>query len=145
MPKKERKTLSNALLKAGLLTEQQLESTQKEERKTGKPLREILIKQGLVTEEAIANALSSQLNIPYIDLTYYYIDPAVIPSIPEEVARRHQVIPLFKLDAALTIAVADPFNIFAIEEVEKVSQCQVNLIISTPTAITNAIAYCDGS
>ncbi|MEK7450243.1 MAG: type II secretion system protein GspE, partial [Planctomycetota bacterium] len=76
--KKEKKSLENALLQAGLLTLEQLADAQKEQRQTDQSLRAVLVQKGLAGEDAIARALSAHLGIPYIDLEHYYIDTEAV-------------------------------------------------------------------
>jgi type IV pilus assembly protein PilB len=72
---------------------------------------------GLVTEKEIVRVLSEQLNVPQIDLSNYLIEPSTVKLIPEHVARRHQLIPINKVGNKLTVAMVDPLNILAIDDV----------------------------
>ncbi|MFH0790904.1 MAG: ATPase, T2SS/T4P/T4SS family, partial [Candidatus Omnitrophota bacterium] len=94
---------------------------------------------GLVKEEEIARALGKQVGIPYLDLEYYSIDTSVKKVVSQEIARRYNLIPIFKLDNKLTIAVSNPFNIAAIDELEKHASCDIDMVMSTQTAIAKAI------
>ena len=97
MAYKEKKSFGNNLLEQGLIDAEQLKKAESEAAKTKQPLRKVLVKLGLVSEEEIVTFLSSQVGIPSMDLSTYLIDPKIIELIPEELARKYELIPLFKI------------------------------------------------
>ena len=135
----EKKSLENALLNQNLIAPEQLDHLKIESRRTEQPLMTLIAKKGILTEEAVARALSGHLSVPYIELDHYYIDQEALRKVPEELARAHLLVPLFLLDETLTIAMADPFDVFGIDEVKRTSNCEVNLAVATNSAIIHAI------
>ncbi|PIU40870.1 MAG: type II secretion system protein GspE [Candidatus Omnitrophica bacterium CG07_land_8_20_14_0_80_42_15] len=105
------------LIKKGLITRDQIERAREEVKKTGLPLEKALEKLGYITEEEIASTIADTLDIPYIDLTDYIIDQEVIKLVPETLAKKHKAVPLFKIGNALTLAMVDPQDIIAIDEI----------------------------
>lgn len=105
------------LLDKGLLTQEQLVKATEEVKKTGLPLERALEKLGYITEEEIARTRADILKIPYIDLTDYLIDPGAIKLVPEALARKNKAIPLFKIGDVLTLAMVNPQDIMAIDDI----------------------------
>ena len=100
---------------------------------------QILIQLGCTTEEEVARALTAQYGFPYLPLESYEIDVGLTHVIPEEVARQYCLIPIDRIGNALTLAMADPSNVQAIEAVELLTKCVVQTFVSTPTDIARAI------
>ncbi|WIF94511.1 type II secretion system ATPase GspE [Caminicella sporogenes] len=134
-----RKRLGDLLVDAGLITREELEEALKLQKKSGKKLGEILIQQGLITEKQIIEVLEFQLGIPHMDLDKYYIDPEIPKLISENLARRHLIIPIKKDRGKLVLAMADPLNIYAIDDVRIATGLDVEPVISTTQGILNAI------
>jgi type IV pilus assembly protein PilB len=107
------------LLKKGLITQEQLDNAQEEVKKTGLPLEKALEKLGYINEEEIASSRADILGVPYMDLTDYLIDPEAIALVPETIAKRYRAVPLFKIGDTLTLAMANPQDILAIDEIRK--------------------------
>ncbi|MEK6539485.1 MAG: ATPase, T2SS/T4P/T4SS family, partial [Deltaproteobacteria bacterium] len=124
---------------AGLITLSQLEEALNVSQKTGARLGRTLVNMGAVTEEGIARALAQQFNIPYISLSGIIIDPQIVRLIPEMLARRYKVIPFAKEGSNLKVAMVDPLNVFAIDDLKKASNCQIFPSVVTETEIQNAI------
>jgi type IV pilus assembly protein PilB len=136
---KKRKSLGESLVELKRITPEQLQSATNESERTGDPLRKILVKQGLVSEEDIANFFEEQLGIPRIDLKNYLIDAKVTALIPEAVAKKYHLIPLFKTGDTLTVATADPLNVVALDEIRIKTKCNVEPTVATETEIMNTI------
>ena len=117
------------LIDEGLITAEQLNKAIVQQKQSGLRLGQLLIRMGLVTEEGIIAALGDQAGIPYVNLDNYIIDPKVISLIPESLARANLIIPLFKIGATLTIAMADPLNVKAIDEARRKAGCEVDTAI----------------
>ena len=109
--------LGDALVDKGLITQEQLQEALTKGKLAGKRVGLILVEMGLVTEQEIVRVLAEQLNVPHIDLSHYLIEPSTVRLIPEPVARRHQLIPINKVGNKLTVAMVDPLNIVAIDDV----------------------------
>ncbi|MFQ5579612.1 MAG: GspE/PulE family protein [Nitrospiria bacterium] len=141
MPKsfQNRKRLGEMLISEGLLSEAQLERTLAEQREHGGRIGMLLKDLGFVTEDDIIKALGRQMGIAYVDLSSTIIDPEVIKTVPEILARRHSVIPLHKKENKLTLAMADPLNVFAIDDVKRVSGCEVEPVVGKEADMLRAI------
>lgn len=139
MPIKQRKSLGESLVEQKLITEDQLKSALKEGEKSGEPLRKTLVKLRLVSEEDISSFFEEQLGIPRIDLRNYLIDPKILALIPESLAKKHNLIPLFKTGDTLTIATADPLNVVALDEIRIKTKSNIEPAVATETEVKNAI------
>lgn len=133
------KRLGDLLIEAKLITKDQLNSALNLQKTTGKKLGELLIDEGLVNEKQIIEVLEFQLGIPHLDLEKYFIDPEMPRCITEKLARRHMLIPVKKEKDKLIVAMADPLNIFAIDDVKIATGLEVDLAIATRQQILNAI------
>jgi len=134
-----KKKLGELLLEVGLITEEQLKHAIEVQNKTGEKLGKVLIKLGYVTESQILEALEFQLGIPHVDLQKYYIDPDVAKLIPEAVAKRHTIIPIKKDEDGILVAMADPLNIFALDDVRIITKQNVKPLIASESSILKAI------
>ncbi|NQT95986.1 MAG: hypothetical protein HQ572_05990 [Candidatus Omnitrophica bacterium] len=117
MAKRGKKSLGESLVEEGIITSEQLKQAKLEEKSSGKRLRKILVKIGLMTEEDLVFFLSNKLGLPRIELSGYLIDSKTIELIPENLARKHELVPLFKIGNRLTCAMVDPWNVFALDEI----------------------------
>ncbi|WP_427339164.1 type II secretion system ATPase GspE [Caloranaerobacter sp. DY30410] len=131
--------LGELLISAGKITEEQLKNALEEQKKTGKKLGELLVEKGYIKEGEIIEVLEYQLGIPHMDLDKYFIDPEVPKIIPEKLARRHTLIPIKKDGNKLIVAMADPLNIFAIDDIKIATGLDVEPVISTRKDILNSI------
>jgi type IV pilus assembly protein PilB len=139
MDKQDRKRLGDLLLEVGVISKEQLEIALEAQRQTGEKLGEILISQGFVTQQDIIQVLEFQMGIPYVDLEKYNIDSAACLTISENLARRYGLIPISIKDGLLTVAMSDPLNFFAIDDVKIYSGLDVQPVISTLKDIGSAI------
>ncbi|MFA5478883.1 MAG: type IV-A pilus assembly ATPase PilB [Candidatus Muiribacteriota bacterium] len=138
MPKK-RLRIGDALLEEGLIDEEQLQKALQLQKKTGKRVGKILVEMGLVSEQDMVEALAKQMKIPYVNLSTYLIDPAIARTIPEHIARRYQLIPINKVGNKLTVAMVDPLNILAIDDIQLMTGLSVKPVVATSTDINNAL------
>jgi len=139
MAKKTKKTLGEMLLEQGVISSTQWEDVQDEERKSGKSIRESLLKLGVISEEDLVNFISDQMDIPRIELDNYLIDGKIIELIPEDLARKHHLVPLLKIGKTVTCAMVDVFNIFALDEVTMKTGLTIEPAIATESEIMKAI------
>lgn len=133
------KRLGDLLVDAGYITPEQLNEALSKQKLTGKKIGEILIDDGIVSESDMNKALELNLEIPYIDLSKVYIDPDVPRLINENLARRHILIPIKKEKNRLTLAMADPLNIFARDDVNIATGLDIEPVISNRRDILSAI------
>src|SRR3990172_1777411 len=136
---KKGKKIGELLVSEGLLTEAQLQEALNVSKRTGVRLGTAMVNMGLVTEKDIGQALSRQFDIPYISLSEIIIDPAIIKLIPETLARRYLVIPFAKEGNNLKVAMFDPLNVFALDDLKKISGCQILPSASTESEIQRAL------
>ena len=114
---KEKRSLGESLVAEGIITSEQLKKAQEEERHSGQRLSKAIVKLGYVAEDDLMMFLSNKLDIPHIELSNYLIDPKIIELVPESLARKHELIPVLKIGNRVTCAMADPWNIFALDEI----------------------------
>lgn len=136
---KEVKRLGNLLLKNGLITQDQLECVLEIQKSTGKKMGEIFMEEGIVSEDKIIEVLEFQFGIPHINLNKYYIDPEIPRLISEKLARRYTLIPIKKDGERLIVAMVDPLNIFAIDDIKMATDLEIIPVIATNQGILNAI------
>src|SRR3974377_751880 len=110
--------IGEPLIKENFITNDQLETALKHQRQHGGRLGSILINLGFVDDDDITSALSKQYGVPSLNLAYFEIDPSVIKLIPVEVAQKYLMVPLSRVGSTLTIATADPTNVFALDEIK---------------------------
>ncbi len=139
MKKQIRKRLGDLLLEVGLISQEQLENALKVQKNTGKKLGEVLISEGVVTQENIIEVLEFQLGIPHVDLEKYNINQAACLLIPEGLAKRYEIIPISQQNGILTVAMSDPLNVFAIDDVTIYSGLDVQPVIASSAEIIKAI------
>jgi len=131
--------LGEILLKYGKITEEQLYDALEKQKKSNRKLGEILVDEGYVTESDIVEVLEFQLGFPHVDLDKYAINPNVISLVPENIARRYDLIPIDKKDNYLLVAMADPLNIFAIDDLKLYANCDIQPVISSRDSIRKSI------
>jgi len=134
-----RKSLGEMLVEENLITTEQLESALELQRKQGGKLGEVLINQGLVKAEDLAAVLSVQLNVPLIDLKKHKIQPNALRLIPEDMARKHTLIPLDVVDDSLVVVMADPEDIRTIEDIKTQAKMRIEVALGIPSDIERAI------
>ncbi len=138
-PSFKRRKLGELLIAEGLLTEEQLNQALASQHRQGGRLGTILLKMGVVTEEAMIKALGSQMGIQHIELSAIVIDEHVVKLVPEQMARRYQVLPLFKKERMLTLAMVDPLNVFAIDAVRQATGLEVQPVVSREQDVLKSI------
>jgi type IV pilus assembly protein PilB len=134
-----KKRLGDILIEERLLMPEQLSQALYEQRRTGKPLAVILIESGLISEEDIVITLSEQLGIPHLRVESYEISPEVLAEVPEGIATRYHLIPVAKTGNSLTIAMSDPLNIVAIDDVRMLTGYDIETVVSLDSEIKKAI------
>lgn len=113
---KQKKSLGESLVDEGIITQDQLAQALTEEKRSGQRLRKVIVKMGFVDENDLVVLLAAKLGVPRIELANYLVDPKVIELIPEELARKYELIPILKIGDRLTCAMVDPWNVFALDE-----------------------------
>jgi len=131
--------LGDMLVKATLITKDQLQKALQQQESAGGRIGSNLVKLGFISEDDITSFLSRQYGVPSINLSHFEIDPNVIKLIPSEIAQKHQVIPINRTGNVLTVAMADPSNIFAIDDIKFMTGFKVEPVVAAETSIKNAI------
>ena len=134
-------TIGEIFVESGLITEEQLEVALDNQRqlKTKELLGDLLVSMGLITERDRVRCLGEYWSVPYVDLTDYQIDPDVTKTVTQELARRYKVVPISCHGNKLTLAMKNPLDIFAIDEIRLITGMEVDPVISTEEDILNAI------
>ncbi len=137
--------LGDLLVKEKVITQEQLEQALKVQKDSACRLGSALVRLGFLSEEDVTNFLSRQYGVPAINLSYFEIDPAVVKLIPFETARRYQILPLSRVGASLTIAMVDPTNVFAMDDIKFMTGFNIEPVVASETAIMEAVekAYAD--
>jgi len=137
--KEKRKRLGEILKSSALITDQQLQKALEFQESEGGLIGEILIKLGFVGEIDIVQALTMQYGFPYIPVENYELNQEMIKVIPETLAREHGIVPIDVMGDILTIAMSNPLNDKAIEDVETLTKKKVQVFIGTMTGISGAL------
>lgn len=136
---KQKKSLAETLLEIGLLTIQQAKEAQAIEQDTKQPFRKIIVYKGFISDEDLVSLIASNMNLPRIELDNYIIDPRIIELVPEELARKYQIIPVLKIGNSLTCAMYDPLNIFAIDDLRHKTGFDIEPAAATEKEIKKAL------
>ncbi|MEI8344754.1 MAG: hypothetical protein WCG06_01630 [Candidatus Omnitrophota bacterium] len=142
MKKVVQKQLGELLIGGKLITRENLETALKLQKERGGLIGEILVSMGFTTEETIAQALTAQYGFPYLPLAGYSIDIAVAAIIPETISAKHNLVAVDKVGGVLTLAMSNPLNQAAIDEVEALTHFKVQVFVATATDIREAIKRC---
>lgn len=127
------------MLERGLVSKAQLDDALAKQKEVLKPLGEILIEMNILEESRLAHALADQLNIPYVDLFTTPLQPNAIDLVPEHLARKYKCIPVRINNGFLDVAMCDPMDLDALEEISKSSKLEINPLISTRADILESI------
>ncbi|MCP4762433.1 MAG: type II secretion system protein GspE, partial [archaeon] len=130
-----RKKIGDILITKGLISTEQLNSALDEQKISGGKLGQILVEKKFISEDQLAEAISERLEIQKISLKSLVIDPRIISKVPVELARRYELIPVFKIGDMMTVAMADPLNIIAIDELKYLSKCNIKRVIASASDI----------
>ncbi|MDD4294352.1 MAG: hypothetical protein PHP69_02435 [Candidatus Omnitrophica bacterium] len=133
------KPLGEILVDREVITKDQLEKALLEQKKDGGLIGDTIVKLGFAQEEDIAHCLSLQYGFPYLPLENYEIPKEVVNVIPKAVAEHYCIIPIDKMDNMLTVAMADPLNIHAIEDIEEITGCEIQIFVSTSSDVRKSI------
>ncbi len=135
----KKKRLGALLLEAGYITENQLQYALQLQKNKGIKLGEILLQENIITEKQLIEALEFQMGIPYINLNKNSIDPQIPQLIPEDLARKYSLIPIKKEGNRLVVAMLDPLNIFAIDDIQLITGLNVQPVFTTKQELLHAL------
>src|SRR5712692_1786949 len=131
--------IGELLLKEKRITPDQLQQALTQQKANGGKLGYNLVKMGFVKDEQITTLLSKQYGVPSINLAQFKIDPTIVKLVPTETARKYQVIPLSRSGSTLTIAMTDPTNVFAMDDIKFMTGYTVEPVVASEVAITDAV------
>ncbi|MCA9401622.1 MAG: Flp pilus assembly complex ATPase component TadA, partial [Candidatus Omnitrophica bacterium] len=129
----------NALIESEKISKKDIDSAVLLQRKKKISLDKALIEKGLIKEKDLLMLLVRELNIPFINLSKYKIDPSLQELVPEKTARKYNIVPLSMLEETMTIAMSDPLNVFVIDDLKNVTGKEIDIVMSTSEEINNAI------
>src|SRR3954464_1953542 len=131
--------IGELLLKEKRITPAQLQEALNYQKTSGGKLGYNLVKLGFVKDEEITSLLSKQYGVPSINLSQFEIDPAIVKLIPSETAHKYQIMPLSRAGATLTIAMTDPTNVFAMDDIKFMTGYNVEPVVASEIAVVDAI------
>jgi len=131
--------LGDLLVKEKVITPEQLAEATKLQKESHTRLASALVKLGFLSDEDVTNFLSRQYGVPAINLSYFEIDPAVVKLIPHETAKRYQILPLSRVGASLTIAMVDPTNVFAMDDIKFMTGFNIEPVVASESSIVEGI------
>src|SRR5438270_12901244 len=131
--------LGDLLVREKIISAEQLTQALKKQKETGSRLGSVLVKLGFLNDEEVTNFLSRQYGVPAINLQFFEIDPNVVKLIPQETARKHQILPLSRVGASLTIAMVDPTNVFAMDDIKFMTGFNIEPVVASESAIMEGI------
>jgi type IV pilus assembly protein PilB len=131
--------LGDLLVKEKIITQDQLQQATKSQKENNSRLGAALVKLGFLTEEDFTNFLSRQYGVPAINLSYFEIDASVVKLIPHETAKRYQILPLSRVGASLTIAMVDPTNVFAMDDIKFMTGFNIEPVVASESSILEGI------
>ncbi len=137
--------LGEILLKENLITPDQLKQALEDQKANGGRIGNSLVRLGFMSDDEVMAVLSRQYGVPSINLDYFEVDPAVTKLIPMETALKFQVLPLSRVGSSLTLAMADPTNVFAMDDIKFLTGFNVEPVVASETAIAEAIKKNYGS
>jgi len=136
--RRQKLRLGDVLLQQRLISQDQLQQTLDLQRKTGKKMGRLLIESGVITEEGLANGLARQLRIPYVNLKTFPFRAELVKLLPESAARRFRALVLEDKDNRLLVAFADPLDLFAFDEVSRLTKRNIAMAVAPETQLTLA-------
>ena len=137
--------LGEILLKENLITSDQLKQALDHQKTNGGRLGNSLVKLGFLNDDEVTAVLSRQYGVPSINLAYFEVDPNVTKLIPMDTATKYQVLPLSRVGSSLTLAMVDPTNVFAMDDIKFMTGFNIEPVVASEAAITEAIRKQYGS
>src|SRR5712675_1189576 len=137
--------LGDLLVKEKIITSEQLQQATKVQKETNCRLGSALVKLNFLSDEDVTNFLSRQYGVPAINLSYFEIDASVVKLIPYETAKRYQILPLSRVGASLTIAMVDPTNVFAMDDIKFMTGFNIEPVVASESSIQGGIEKAYGT
>jgi type IV pilus assembly protein PilB len=137
--KRKSKQLGQILIELGYITPEQLGSALEEHRKTPKSLGRVLIDLGMIKEADLVRALAEQVGLEFVDLNEFPIDATATVLLPEALSRRYRAIPIGERDGRLLVAMSDPANVYALDDIRTITGREVQPVVATANDVEQAI------
>jgi len=137
--------LGELLLKENMVTPEQLQEALAQQKSSGGKLGRVFVELGYVRDEEITSLLSRQYGVPSINLDHFEVDPVIVKIIPAETCRKYQIVPLSRSGATVTIAMADPTNVFAMDDIKFMTGYNVEPVVASEASVDDAIEKYYGS
>jgi type IV pilus assembly protein PilB len=133
------KQLGDILLEGGLVTQEQLGGAMEEQQRRGRSLGRVMVDLGILSESQLVSALATQIGMPFVDLSDFAVDGSAVSRVPDAVCRRHTVLPIGYEDGKLLVAMADPANVFALDDIRSLSGFEIKPVVATKPDVIAAI------
>ncbi|HEX6261533.1 MAG TPA: ATPase, T2SS/T4P/T4SS family, partial [Actinomycetota bacterium] len=133
------KDLGEVLVDEGLITEDDLGKAHEEQERSGRSLGRVLLDLNLVDETKLVEALAHQIGLQFVDLSEHGVDASAVALVPEQVARRHRAIPIAFEDSTLVVAMSDPSNVIALDDIRTITGFEVRAVVATAADVDEAI------
>ncbi len=133
------KQLGDILVEGGLVTPEQLNGAVEEQQKLGRSLGRVLVELGILSESQLVAALATQIGMRFVDLTDYPVDGSAVAKVSDVVCRRHTALPIAYEDGRLVVAMADPANVFALDDIRSLTGLEVKPVVATKPDLLAAI------
>jgi type IV pilus assembly protein PilB len=133
------KQLGDVLLEGGLVTAAQLDVAVEEQRRLGRALGRVLVDLQILTEGQLVASLAQQIGLKFVDLSDYPVDGSAVSRVPEPVCRRHTALPIGYDDGRLVVAMADPANVFALDDMRSMAGMEIRPVVATKPDVLAAI------
>jgi type IV pilus assembly protein PilB len=134
------RSLGHILVDRGLLSLEQLQKAEAEQQDTGQSLGRVLVNQRIVTEKDLVAALATQIGMSFVDLVDADVDPRATTMVPEKIMRRHSLLPIGFEDGKLVVAMSDPSNVVAMDDVRTITKMEVKPVVATKDDVINAVS-----
>lgn len=136
---KSNEEIGQMLVSEGFITERQLDKAKADSIRRNESLRKVLVGMGFVSDKDIVESLGKQMGVSFVDIDNMTLDTELVKSIPEHLAKRYNVIPVAQQENKLTLAMADPLNVLAIDDIRLITGFDIQPVIATEEAINKAI------
>ncbi len=133
------KQLGDILLEGGHVTAEQLAGAVEEQRRLGRSLGRVLVDLGMLSEGQLVAALATQIGLKFVDLADYPVDGSAVTKVPAQVCRRHNALPIGYEEGKLVVAMADPANVFAVDDIRSMTGMDVRSVVATKSDVITAI------
>src|SRR5919201_2645636 len=137
--------LGDLLVKEKVISPEQLDQAVRVQKESGARLGSVLVKLGFLSDEDVTNFLSRQYGVPAINLSFFEIDPQVVKLVPQDTAKRYQILPLSRVGASLTIAMVDPTNVFAMDDIKFMTGFNIEPVVASESSILEGIEKAYGT